>query len=804
MKSLFFSFFFFFPIVAPFHLYAQELVLKGLEEEVEVFRDPFGINHIFARNEHDLFFSQGYLAAKDRLFQFEIWRRQATGTVAEILGERELQRDIGTRLFQFRGQKKEELNHYHPRGEEIVSAYVDGVNAYIQETKQHPGLLPAEFGLLGITPQPWTWEVVVSRHQGLLGNVNKELEISRMVSLLGEEKVKELYYFHPFEPNLKIDPSIPQELLFKEILALYNAFRKPIQFEPSDVVAPARNQNTASQIHPEQMEDNYGWDQVHQDPGLGSNNWVISGEHTQSGYPMMANDPHRAHAVPSLRYWVHLNAPGWEVVGGGEPEIPGVSIGHNNHGAWGLTIFNTDSEDLMVYDINPDNPRQYKYRGKWEEMKVLTDKIPVKGKSPVEVEYFYTLHGPVVFRDEELNKAVAVQCAWMEPGGAPYLSSLRMAQAENWEEFQEACTYNYIPAENMVWADAKGNIGWQATGISPIRRNFSGLVPIPGDGSHEWEGYLPMRLRPNAYNPSNGIIATSNQNLIGRNYPYPEAIGYNWADAFRGNRIKEVLESGRKFSLQDMAALQNDDLAIPARLLVPLLEGQVVKDGRVSEAVRMLLNWDYRLAKSSVAAGIYVMWERKLAEKILETMVPESARPIIKSLQLTRVIEWLTVPPPEFGSNAIESRDKILRIALQDALEELEKKLGKDMNNWQYGQPAYKHVLIEHPLSAAVNGEWKSRLNAGPLPRGGYSYTPSANAYGDNNTSGGSFKIIVDTEQWEKTLGINTPGQAGDPDSPFYKNLFQHWAKDRYFPVYFSRRKVEKAAVQKTKLVPSR
>ncbi|HLU90177.1 MAG TPA: penicillin acylase family protein, partial [Cyclobacteriaceae bacterium] len=228
-------------------LHAQKLAVPGLLQEVEVFRDPFGINHIYALNEHDLFFAQGYLAARDRTFQFEIWRRQATGTVAEILGERELKRDIGARLFRFRGDKEKELNHYHPRGVKIVDAYVEGINAFIDETANDPSLLSPEFALLDIRPQHWTWEDVISRHQGLLGNINKELEVARMVSLLGEEKVKELYYFHPFDPELTIHPSVPKDLLFKDILELYNAFRTSIKFEPGDVLPSASNANAAGE-----------------------------------------------------------------------------------------------------------------------------------------------------------------------------------------------------------------------------------------------------------------------------------------------------------------------------------------------------------------------------------------------------------------------------------------------------------------------------------------------------------------------------------------------------------------------------
>ena len=286
---------------------------------------------------------------------------------------------------------------------------------------------------------------------------------------------------------------------------------------------------------------------------------------------LLANDPHRAQSAPSLRYWVHLNAPGWNVIGGGEPEIPGISIGHNDVGAWGLTIFATDGEDLYVYRTNPKNHRQYWYQGAWMPMKVIHESIPVKGQAAVNAELVYTKHGPVVYEDSSKNVAYAVRAAWLEPGGAPYMASLRMDQATTWEQFRDACAYSNIPGENMIWADRSGNIGWQAVGIAPIRKNFSGLVPVPGDGRYEWAGFLPIKEKPHSYNPPEGFIATANNDLIPLDYTHMDAMGFVWADPYRWARISEVLGSGRKFAIADLMRLQTDYLSIPARQLVPLL-----------------------------------------------------------------------------------------------------------------------------------------------------------------------------------------------------------------------------------------
>lgn len=780
----------------------ETLQIEGLQAPVEIIVDHWGIPHIYAQNEADLFFAQGFNAARDRLFQFEIWRRQATGTVAEILGERELKRDIGTRLFQFRGDIKAEMNHYHDHGELIITSYVKGVNKYIELTQKNPKLLPIEFELLGIKPQKWTPEIVISRHQGLLGNIGQELNTARQVVAMGVDKTKELNWFHPNDPILELDPKIDGDLLQKDILEIYNAYRRPVRFQPEDLITDARND--WQQFKNLAAKDEVEWKYIDKEERAfwGSNNWVVSGEHTQSGYPMMANDPHRTQSTPSLRYMSHLVAPGWNVIGGGEPEIPGISIGHNQYGAWGLTVFRTDAEDLYVYEINPENPNEYWYKGRWEAMHTIKDEILIKGKKTHKVDHKYTRHGPVVFEDKEHHKAYAVRCGWLEIGGSPYLASLRMDQAENFAEFKEACNYSNIPGENMVWVDKAGNIGWQAVGIAPVRRNFSGLVPVPGDGSYEWDGYLPIIAKPNVYNPTSGIFLTSNEDVTPKDYPYKDALGYSWSDPYRGDRVAEILESGQKQTLSSMAALQTDYYSIPARELIPLLSEIEIIDERTAKAQRLLLSWqEYQLDKNSIEAGIYVAWERALKQNMTDLLVPKTVRSYY-SMQLKKVIDWLILPDSKFGDNPLQGRDDFIVAALKKAVNKLTKQLGEDMTKWQYGQEKYKHIYLKHPLSNAVKADMRQKLDVGPAPRGGNGYTVGSTGSRDNQPSGGSFRIIVDCVDWDACLGTNSPGQSGNPDDKFYDNLFDIWAKDKFFPVFYSREKVESVSAKTFLLKP--
>jgi penicillin amidase len=768
----------------------EKFELNGLREKVEIYRDSYGINHIYANNQQDLFFAQGYAAAKDRLFQFEVWRRQATGTTAELLGERQLKRDIGTRLFKYRGDLEEEFNYYHEEGSEIIKAYTAGVNAYIDEILKTPEELPIEFKALGIQPQKWTPEVVISRHQGLLGNINDELAVGRAVATIGEEKVKELMWFHPKDPLLNLDASITKELLEQNILELYNAYRRPLDFKAEDLVEGYRTEEQLALVQPHNIS-------YLDSLSLGSNNWVIQGSKTEDGYPIMANDPHRTIAVPSLRYMVHLVAPGWDVIGGGEPEIPGISIGHNQYGAWGLTVFRTDGEDLMVYDIDPNDDNRYRYKGSWHEMETIEESIPVKGQEAVQVELQYTKHGPVVFKDPARNKAFAVRTAWSEPGGAPYLASLRMDQATDWESFRKACEYSHIPGENMIWAGTDGTIGWQAVGIAPIRKNFSGMIPVPGDGSFEWDGYLPIREKPHSVNPQKGFIATANQNVTPKQYTHWDAIGYSWADSFRGERIEEVLTSKESFTLEEMKSLQVDELSIPARTLIPYLKDLSMES--FEEDKQRLMSWDFVLSGDSIEASIYVFWEQQLSKNAADRFIPKEVRSSIKRIQLEKVINWIETAEV-FESE--EDRDLFLKEAFVSAIRALEERLGTDRSKWSYGQEFVKHSKMTHPISSAIAKSYRTSLDVGPHKRGGNGYTVGSTGNNLNQSSGASFKVIIPVGNWDKAVGMNSPGQSGDPQSPYYSNLFESWAKNEYFPLLYDKVEIVKTADSKEVLLP--
>ncbi|MGH9475463.1 MAG: penicillin acylase family protein [Terriglobales bacterium] len=760
---------------------ATRLTLPGLEQPVTILRDHWGIAHIYAQNEHDLFFAQGYNVAHDRLFQLELWRRQATGTLAEVLGPSAVARDLGNRLFQYRGDLTEELNWYHPHGAAIVEAFVEGINAYIARTRQDPSLLSPEFRMLNMKPGRWTAAVVITRFNGLLGNVNREIRLAAAVRAIGAGQVEELENFQPAHPDLTLDPALNDAPLGPSILAIYNAFRRPLRFRGSEAAPTAAVALAPTPLDLEQQLQT-----------IGSNNWVVSGRLTPTGFPLMANDPHRTQEAPSLRYWVHLVAPGWNVIGAGEPALPGVSIGHNPYGAWGLTIFGGDTEDLYVYDTRPGNPLEYKYRGQWVRMQVIPTTIAVKGAVAVHADLKYTRHGPVVYEDAAHHKAYAVRAAWLDRGAAPYLASLHMDQARNWQEFRAACAFSRVPSENMVWAGVDGDIGYQAVGLTPLRPNWSGLLPVPGDGRYEWDGYLPILDLPHVHNPAKGFFNTSNNYLIPPGWNYPEALHYEWADAFRARRVAEVLGSGRLFTVSDMERLQNDVVSLPARALVPMLRGLAVPPGRARDAQQKLLAWHDVLDKDSIAAGTFEAWKRRLDANLKQLLVPRAAQPYL-SLSLAKSIRWLVAPDGRFGADPIAGRDALLVKSLVEAV------ALRPAAPWG----SYHHATIFNPLSPILSAADRARYDVGDAPRSGGGVTVDATGDGANQTAGGSFKIIAAPGNWDASVGINNPGQSGDVLSPHFRDLYGLWSQGKYFPIFFSRGKIESVTEQRLDLVPA-
>lgn len=781
----------------------ESLKTKGLKAPVTLARDTAGIVHITAQNEHDLFFAQGWSVARDRLWQLETWRRRATGTVSEWIGARGLAMDEASRMFRYRGDIRKEMLTYHPHGPEIIQAFVDGINAFVALTEKEPDRLPPEFAMLGTKPGKWTPAVVVSRHNGLfLGGAPGEVEMARVVGAIGAERARPLYDLGPADPRLSGDPRVDYAALpYAALTAPISALRGALIFEAGDLAAKKRADAAAEAwrvaVNAEATREATArlglGDQME-----GSNNWVVAASRTATGKPLLANDPHRVIASPSLRYYVHLKAPGWNVIGGGEPSLPGVAIGHNEAGAWGLTIFAIDGEDLLEYETDPANPDRYRYKDGWEAMKVVAETLKVKDAEPVIRRLRFTRHGPVVAADPARHKAWAYRTTMLEPGTSPYLGSLRMDQARSWAEFKQACAQTFAPPENMVWVDTAGTIGWQVVGKAPVRTTYSGLLPVRGDGTHEWQGFLPVLELPGESNPAKGFLHSANEMNVPRGYGHLDAVGHDWADELRAGRIAEVLTKARGWTVDSMRTLQYDATAVAARTLVPLV--RAIGAPALAAARDSLLAWDQRMEARSVGAGIYGAYERAFRARLTERLVPAPARAGLRALELAVAIRWAEAA----GRDSVAARDSLATGALADAVAALRARQGSDISGWTWGGARGHRAELVPAFTALRDSSQRRALVAGPMPVSGYSYAVLATGYGELVDAGPSFRLVADPADWERSVGTNTPGQSADPRSKYYKNLFEGWATGRYFPLPFSAARVKAATREVTELKPSR
>lgn len=724
-------------IVAP----AEDVSLAGVSQPVEILRDRWGVPHIYAQSVHDLFFAQGWIVAKDRLWQIDLWRRIGTGKLAEVVGPSAIERDRLARSVRFRGDWNAEWASYGPDTRAIVTAFTEGINAYIRGLN---GTRPLEFRLAGYDPGLWVPEDCVSRVAGLLMTRNLTREVTRagQVKQFGIATVEKLF---PLDPHIPLH--VPQGLdladITHDIVRVYEQAIGPVAFSTEQ----------------------------------GSNDWVVDGSMTVTGKPLLANDPHRPVQIPSLRKTVHLVGPGWNAIGAGEPALPGIALGHNERIGFGFTIVGIDQQDLYVEKLNPQNPDQYLYRGQWRKFEIERQTLAVKGQSNANIELRYTVHGPVIYEDFARQRAYALRWVGSEPGTAGYLAGLSVARASNWNEFLRAMERYHVPSENIVYADVDGNIGWQAAGMAPIRRGWSGVLPVPGDsGEFEWAGFRPTADLPRSYNPPTHYIATANHNILPPGYKIP--LGYEWALPFRFHRIEEMMRAKKKFSIEDFERMQQDTVSLPARRFQAIVrKWQPEPASREAKAAALLIAWNGNLSTDSAAALLYEYWMAQLPRAVFGPEIGPGVdlETLLKNLEAT--------PNPQ-----------ALKESLDQGLDRLTKEFGVDTGSWQWGK--VHQIFFHHPLGV-------KEFNRGPVARPGDGNTVNATSGAAlRQTNGASYREILDFSDWDRSVMTNVPGESGDPESPHYSDLVDDWANGRYHPMPFSRKAVEAATTERIRLVP--
>lgn len=788
----------------------ESINMAGLSQPVEIVRDKHGVSHIYAQNQNDLFFAQGFSAARDRLWQLDLWRRQGEGKMAEQFGPRFIEQDRAARLFLFRGDMQAEFASYHPEGQAILTAFAAGINAYVDWVKANPDQLPPEFKLTGTLPGYWRPETSLIRIYGLTRNLNEEVKTAQQVASLGLNAVQGLSTFEP-PLALQVPAGLDVRQIDKSVLANYTLARNgqkfvaadfprsPLAADKREALASALSEGSLASLDPnfDPLATRYE-----------SNNWTIGGQHTDTGKPILAGDPHRSITMPSLRYMVHLNAPGWNVIGAGEPALPGVSMGHNDRIAFGLTIFAFgDEEDLYVYDTNPANPNEYRYRGGWEKMRQMDESIPVRGEAAAVRQLKFTRHGPVIHEDPVRHKAYALRAAYLEfPGTAAYLASLRLNQAQNWNEFVAGMEKHYTPSENMVYADVDGNIGWFGGSIAPIRprNDWSGMLPVPGNGDFEWRGVLPGSALPRAYNPPEGYVATANEFNLPADYAYRDMSARTWAEPYRVQRIREVLADGSRLTVQQSQDLQYDNLSIPARTLGTYAKALNSADPAVNDALGLLKDWDYRMDTDSRAATVYAFWLPEVVKRVSDLYVPANGRAAFGDLSTRKTLEKLAAPHAAFGAQPERGRDALLLQALNDGVQKLRAKLGPDSTQWQWGK--LHHIQFEHSLASLLPPETAKAYGTPRYPVGGDNDTVHRGTFRKSDfrqISGSSYRQVIDVANWDNSRVQNVPGQSADPRSPYYQDLLKGWATGEYFPMAFSRAKVDSEKADTLTLKPT-
>ncbi len=738
-----------------------DVAVPGLKAPVEVLRDRWGVAHIYAKNTDDLFFTQGFVAAQDRLFQIDLWRRVALGETAEILGPSGIEGDTFARLIRYRGDMDAEWRSYSPDTKQIATAFTNGINAYIKHIGKK---LPIEFQILGYQPKLWMPEDILGRMSGIVmsRNFNDEILRAHLIDKLGLDKARMLL---PTDPRKDVVPNFDLMGIDSRILRGFRAASKTIQFPLI------------------QTE---------------SNNWAISGEKSASGKPMMASDPHRALGLPSLRYLVHLNAPGWNVIGAGEPALPGVALGHNDKIAWGITIVGTDQADIYVEETDSASPTNYKLKGKWEPMKILRDEIPVRGQSKAHVvELRFTGTRPVIYQDAKLHRAYVLKWAGSEPGGAAYLPALAVARARNHKEFLNSLERWKIPSLNFMYADVDGNIAWVAAAATPIRPKHDGLLPVPANAGYDWKGYLKVKDLPQDLNPPSGWLATANHNIVPKDFPHQ--IAYEFAPPYRFQRVKQNLEAKKKFTLDDFKKIQHDDVSIPGIRLGRLLSQVKFADPVVQKHAKTVMGWDGKLSRDSQAGVLYAYWLAELQEAVFSRVVPKEMRKdIIAKSGVTVLLQVLEQPDTRwFGTNARQTCNEILVSTFETAVKKATTRF-PNPQDMRWG--ALHTATFHHPLASA-NPLYAKALNIGPFERTGDVNTPNNTRYDEafRQIHGATYRHVFDLADWDKGMATSAPGQSGQFGSPHYADLAPLWANDDYFPLAYSRKMVE--SVTKNRMV---
>jgi penicillin amidase len=780
--------------------------VSGLSAPVKVMRDQWGVPHIYAQNEHDLIFAQGYVHAQDRLWQMEISRRIGSGTFSEIVGSRTvLGLDYFFRTLGLRRVAEKSWPDLDSEYRTILEDYAEGVNAYVET---HRNRLPIEFTILGVDPKPWTpidsltWGNMMAFNMG--SNYLVEILRGQLVARLGEEAAEQLL---------------------------------PPYIEGTPIIVPseAGNYGWLQNARFEGLANVYEW---LGDPSLvwGSNNWVVHGSRTATGKPLLANDTHMDLQMPSIWYELGLHGGRFNGVGFTLAGVPLIIAGQNEHIAWGITNLDPDVQDIYIEELDDlENPAKYEFMGEWYDLEVVQEPIQMKGRSePIPWFVLLTRHGPIVnYVFLELPEdAPAMSLRWtLYEGNQVFKSIALLNLATNWDEFRAALQYWDTPGQNFVYADVEGNIGYQATGKMPIRApGHQGTVPMPGwTDEYEWQGFIPFDELPTVFNPPAGFIATANNRVVSDDYPY--LLSYEWDPGYRAEQINDFLAADDSITLEDIRDLQAQTYSPPAEAMRAYLLAVEPENDLQAQALAQVEAWDSYYETDRPGASIYETWYLFLLQNTIWDELggeEEDRGPLLRGLveqyqiYLTRhlpmMIKLMAEPNhpwfDDVDTPEVETRDEIARRSLAEAVDWLSERYGRNPAEWRWGR-LHTMSFVHIPIGQSGIALAERLFNTTPIPARGANFavnlagtTFSVSTFVSPQEQpfevvyGVSQRMILDLGNPDNSLAINSTGQSEHLFHPHREDLISMWQNVEYHPMFFTQEAVEKNAEAVLTLTP--
>ena len=755
--------------------------IDGLQQEVEILRDKHGVPHIYAQNEHDLFFTQGFVHAQDRLFQMDINRRIGSGRLSELIGPLALKADRFARIIGWPKVVAAQINGGDDGAWDVAYAFRDGINAFIAQ-----GQYPIEYKLLATKPAPWqvedtaAWGTVLA--WGLAANWESELMRGMLLNEIGAQKTADL--------TLTVQDEIHEKF-------------------GDDAVAVDIAEKMMDTYH--EVMSSLPVGQVPAGTGIGSNNWVVHGDQTTTGRPILANDPHLPPIFPSIWYENHLVGGGYNVTGYSTPGVPGILIGHNEHVAWGITNAFPDVQDIFVERLHPDNENLVEVDGQWQEMEIVEEVIHIRGKrNPVVEEVRYTKHGPII-SDLLAHEERPLSMAWASYAENNHLRAIiDMNKASNWDEFKAGADHWGFPCQNIVYADVDQNIGYIMRGKVPIRAKGDGMTPVPGWNGHDWTGWIAQDELPAYLNPPEGYIVTANNRIVDEDYPY--LLTNEWLAPYRAQRITELLQERLPVSLEDNQEIHMDTVSLLMSRFMQTVQ-PFFAERALDSILTELRDWNGDMHAESVSATVAYGWlfhfmqmafaqavGDELANKLLGQGPVKnfSANPYHKGgFELS--VRWLESGAPDW----IGAVRPLLAPAYVKTIGVLQQEYGRNPANWRWGQ--VRPLQIKNPLALipGLGKLWKPVS----LPGCGDGYTinqmenpPSFPPEPINMVA--SSRMILDVGAWDNSISSFPAGQSGHITSPHYQDGIAEWYAGQYHPMYFSREAVETAVTHKLMIEP--